>query len=61
MKNIFLLSTALIGLATLRAQTIEQGSKQLYYERYVSAAITFIEIIKQQPERKVWRFRYIKS
>jgi tetratricopeptide (TPR) repeat protein len=50
MKNILLLSTALIGFAALRAQTIEEGSKQLYYERYVSAGNTFAQIIKQQPE-----------
>lgn len=49
MKKSILIFAFISGSAGLSAQSIEQGEKQLYYERYQSAEITFRQLVQQQP------------
>lgn len=46
MKKTALLITLITAAVALNAQTISDGNKQLYYERYKSAEETFNELIK---------------
>lgn len=50
MKKIVLPITVLFACAALQAQSVADGNKQLYYERYGSAAQTFNQIVQQQPD-----------
>ncbi|HEU4904064.1 MAG TPA: tetratricopeptide repeat protein [Flavisolibacter sp.] len=55
MKKLFLFFTFLTGVAGLKAQSVEQGKQQLYYERYRSAETTFQQVLKQNPsEAEAW-------
>lgn len=49
MKKITLFINLLIASLLLRAQSMEQGFQQLYYERYESAKNTFDQLVKQDP------------
>jgi tetratricopeptide (TPR) repeat protein len=50
MKKIFLITLLTAGVMMLRAQSIEQGNKELYYERFGSAKNTFQQLINQNSE-----------
>jgi tetratricopeptide (TPR) repeat protein len=47
MKKILLISFFAAGTMILSAQSLEQGNKELYYERFQSAAHTFEQLISQ--------------
>ena len=49
MKKIIFLIILSAGTAVVKAQSIEQGKQQLYYERYESAKNTFHNILMQDP------------
>jgi tetratricopeptide (TPR) repeat protein len=50
MKSIILTTILIMGALVSRAQSVEQGNSQLYYERYPSAQQTFETVLKQQPD-----------
>lgn len=55
MKKLFLFIAFFTGVAGLKAQSVEQGKQQLYYERYPSAETTFRQVVKQNPaEAEAW-------
>lgn len=49
MKKSVLIFAFLSGSAGVGAQSLEEGEKQLYYERYQSAEKTFQQLVQQQP------------
>jgi tetratricopeptide (TPR) repeat protein len=49
MKKLILIFTFLAGGLALKAQSVEQGNQQLYYERFHSAEATFQQVLKQNP------------
>ena len=50
MKKLLLFFPFLAGALALKAQTLEQGKQQLYYERYRSAENTFQQVVKQHAD-----------
>jgi tetratricopeptide (TPR) repeat protein len=55
MKKFILFLTFLTGVVGLKAQSVEQGKQQLYYERYQSAENTFQQVLKQNPsDAEAW-------
>ncbi|MGB8192084.1 MAG: tetratricopeptide repeat protein, partial [Chitinophagaceae bacterium] len=50
MKNIFALLIIISGVASLHAQSLQQGNQYLYYERYQSAENSFHQALKQNPQ-----------
>lgn len=49
MKKIILFTSLLFTVAVSYAQRLEQGKKELYYERYQSAENSFHTVLQQQP------------
>lgn len=49
MKKLVLFTLLTSGALVLKAQSLEQGNQQLYYERYHTAAQTFRSILKANP------------
>lgn len=49
MKKCLFIIAFLSGSAVVGAQSLEEGEKQLYYERYESAENTFRQLVQQQP------------
>jgi tetratricopeptide (TPR) repeat protein len=49
MKQIVIFFSFISGAFALQAQTVEQGARQIYYQRYVSAENTFSQLVKQDP------------
>lgn len=49
MKKIFGIFISLTAALSLGAQTLEEGNRQLYYERYASAEHTFHQLLQQNP------------
>ena len=49
MKKLILFFSFLAGGFSLKAQSVEQGNQQLYYERFQSAENTFQQVVKQNP------------
>ncbi len=55
MKKILSIIFILPCFGTLRSQTIEEGNRFIYYERYQSAENTFLRILNQDPTNsKAW-------
>jgi tetratricopeptide (TPR) repeat protein len=53
MKQIFICFIFISGAFVLKAQTVEQGAKQIYYQRYHSAENTFDKLVKQDPDNSM--------
>lgn len=49
MKKITLLFISITGVYVLKAQSLEQGTQQMYYERYGSAENTLHQALQQDP------------
>ncbi|HET7898017.1 MAG TPA: tetratricopeptide repeat protein, partial [Flavisolibacter sp.] len=55
MKKLILIFTFLSGVAVLKAQSVDQGKQQLYYERSQSAQNTFQQVLAKNPsEAEAW-------
>lgn len=55
MKKRFLLTLLTPGVLVLNAQSVEQGNKEMYYERYNTAANTFHQVLKEDPsDKEAW-------
>lgn len=49
MKKLVFILPFIIGVLALKAQMVEEGNRQLYYERYRSAQQIFEQAVKQNP------------
>ena len=61
MKQIILLFIFISGALVLSAQSAEQGTRQIYYERYQSAENTFHQILQQDPNNKTAWYYLVKD
>ena len=49
MKNLLILFLSILSVLSIHAQSVDDGNRHLYYERYNAAQNTFEQIINQQP------------
>lgn len=59
-KYLFILITVVTGLAAA-AQSIDAGRKAMYYEKWESAAASFREVIRQQPQNMEAHYWLMKT
>ncbi|MBB1286525.1 tetratricopeptide repeat protein [Flavisolibacter sp. BT320] len=61
MKKFLFLSTLVFPNTVLLAQSVEEGQKHLYYQRYYSAANSFQSVVKEDPKNDQAWYGLVKS
>ncbi|MDQ3279231.1 MAG: tetratricopeptide repeat protein [Bacteroidota bacterium] len=61
MKKVFYFATILLPFAALKAQSLEDAQKHLYYQRYYSAANSFQSVVSADPKNDQAIYGLVKS